>query len=276
MPADFVDLHIHTTLSDGKYSPEDIFKTAAKKGLRAIAITDHDYCSSFDRISELAEQYELETVAGVEISTSYGGKDVHMLAYGVDPTYRPLQEELQKIRESRENRAEKIIENLKTMFDLPIEFEDVLAVSKTNIARPHISAALIKKKIAKNEQEAFVKYLNNESPAYVQKRKLDAIEAIKLICNANGLPVLAHFGRYYNLEMLEEFRQAGLAGIEIQHPSHTLKLKTELELYCKKHHLLQTGGSDFHTERTRYGGLGSQNVPYLYFEKITEKLKMSV
>jgi hypothetical protein len=271
-----VDLHLHSTQSDGAHSLNFLFQESAKKGLKAIVVTDHDVCTSGADIAPLAAKYNLETLVGVEISTSFENRDIHMLAYGVNTNSQALKRELEKIRESRHTRAKTMVQNLRDHYNLDISFSDVTKISAENIGRPHIAAALINKKIVRNISEAFKKYLHNDSLSFVAKRKLDTLKSIKLIHQAGGVAIVAHFGRYYNLQMLEEMVDADLDGIEIQHPSHTLKLKTELDLYCKRHNLLRSGGSDFHFAKNKMSGIGSQHVPYEYFEEIKNKLSMAV
>lgn len=266
------DLHLHTTCSDGTFSIRDLVSRAKRRKVAAISITDHDYCESLDEIERWCDHYGVETISGTEISTVKNGSELHLLGYGFDPDHRPLKRELIKIRKSRTARAEKMVKNLQRIFKLDINMNDVTKLTTSNIGRPHIARALVNKGLVSDVNTAFVKYLNNESPAYVGKYTVDTSRAIQLLHDAGGVAVLAHLSRYPDWQMIDDLVADGLDGLELQHPSHNLELKAKIESFARRRKLLLTGGSDFHGGRSPSNDIGSEMVPYEFFEFLRDRV----
>ncbi|MCM0648566.1 PHP domain-containing protein [Clostridium swellfunianum] len=244
----FTDLHIHSRYSDGMLWPEQIIKIAMKKGLKYLSITDHDTVNSQFSIDELSSRYKINIVPGLELSTEYKDREIHILAYFIDVEDTKLQVMLEKTRESRINRAKEIIHKLNSI-GIDISYAEILQEG-VSIGRPHIAKILVSKGYANTTKEAFHQYLMKDKPAYVDRFKVNYKDALKLISDCKGISVLAHPGEIYKgiqiEELLREFRVYGLKGIEVFHPSHTQKQTNDYYNLAKKYSLHITGGSDCH------------------------------
>ena len=243
-----VDLHTHTTVSDGTLSPTALVELAAKVGLAAIAITDHDHLGALPEARRAGDRLGVEIVAGVELSVSYGDADVHLLGYFVDPDEPRLAARLAQFRAVREERGRLIVEKLQAL-GVDIQMSDLPAAQ--SVGRPHVAQALVAKGIVKSVDEAFQKWLGDGGPAYVEKAKMDGREAIALVHGAGGVAVLAHPGllsdkvRY---RALRELAAAGLDGVEVEHSRHSAEERRRLRDLAAELSLIETGGSDFHGE----------------------------
>lgn len=244
----FSDLHIHSRYSDGCLWPEEIIKIADDKGLKCISITDHDTVDSQICIEAMSKKFDLRVISGVEISTEYMDREIHILGYYIDYANSELTEELEKIKESRKNRAKEIISKLNHL-NMHVNFDDI-SVNNYCIGRPHIAKALVSKGYVSNTKEAFQQFLIKGKPAYVARFKINYKDALKLICNCGGIPVLAHPGEIYKGVQIEalikEFKVYGLKGIEVFHPSHSVSEVNTFYNIAKKYSMLITGGSDCH------------------------------
>jgi 3',5'-nucleoside bisphosphate phosphatase len=240
-----LNLHIHSTFSDGVFKPKHILDTSRQNGIDIISITDHDTVEAYKHIHQAG--LAVRILPGIEFSSNWDDQDVHILGYGVDTRNRVLADMLAWMKEGRHSRAEKMIEKLENM-GIKIPFDLVLSFTgeKNLIVRPHIAQALIAQKYCKTKQEAFDKYIGNESPAYVPKPKLLTPEVIDLIHSVGGLSVVAHPGKLKHMSYLEEFAGMGIDGVEVYHPDHKADMIDALQDFCQKYDLYQTGGSDFH------------------------------
>ncbi len=242
------DLHIHTTASDGVFSPKEVINMAVETGLQGIAITDHDtvggIAAAVKYVNELQEPFEF--VPGIEINTDYKSNDVHILGYFIDYKNKSFLNELTKLRELRYARALEIIDKLANM-GLLIDLMTVQNYAAGGlIARPHIAQALIAKGYVLTIKEAFDKYLSRGKPAYVPRAKFLPIEAIELIKMVGGIAVLAHPGLIEDKNIIQEVVQMGIEGIEVYYPEHSVgEIDNYLQI-CREENLLITGGSDFH------------------------------
>lgn len=245
----FADLHIHSTFSDGSLTPSEILEIARRKQIHCIAITDHD---------TVVSQYELESnfhsiyprvIPGLEISTEYDGYEVHFLAYFIDIYDKVLIEMLDTIRNARIERVKYIIEELRKL-DIYISENEIELDKYVSIGRPHVAKVLVKRGISTGIKEAFRQYLAKGKPAYVDRFKVNYKDALKIIREAGGIPVLAHPGEIYKglttEKLIKEFKVYGLKGIEVFHPSHSNDEVNKFYNLAKKYGLLITGGSDFH------------------------------
>ncbi|MCC5926736.1 MAG: PHP domain-containing protein [Bacteroidetes bacterium] len=240
------DLHVHTTASDGKFSPQQVIDLAVSKGLKGLSITDHDSIEGYLSMREYAQQKDIELLSGVEISCDYNGREAHVLAYGFDATSADLQQMLREQRQKRTTRSKQIISKLNTLgFD--IEYDEVRAeAGKASISRNHIADVMRQKFIVASRKEAFDRFLYTGGPAYVQNGYITVNEAIELVHQCGGVCVLAHPGPYYIFEDLRYFLNAGIDGMEYIHPSHNFQTQKKIKDYAENYNLLLTGGSDFH------------------------------
>jgi len=272
----FVDLHTHSTASDGTLSPEAIIELADRIKLAAVALTDHDSAAGLSSARKAAIRFErLAFVPGIEVSAQYPQGTMHILGYGIDENSPTLSALLNVLRQARNERNPRIIANLKAL-GLPIDMEDVLrcapqahnsAPGELIIGRLHIAHAMVKKGLVVNVQEAFSRYLGTGGIAYVDKEKLKPAEVISAIRSAGAIAVLAHpvHLNCRNRKQLEkitrELMDYGLSGIEAYHCDHNSSLTRQyIEL---SHHLKLTivGGSDFHGATKADVRLGRPKVP---------------
>jgi len=250
------DLHIHTTHSDGRLSPEEILRKAEKAGLDFISFTDHDTITAYAQISAVKKNYNVKIINGVEISANIGEKEVHLLAYCFDLENKELNYFFNQIKIDRRTRAYEIVRKLRS-FDLEITIEDVEQVSGNSpICRPHIATALVNKGLVKNFYEAFNKYIHDKGPANERKIRVSVKSVIKLIHNAGGLVFIAH-PYILDAETLNKVISLNPDGIEVIHPLHKKQDVNRFTNIARKFNLLQSGGSDFHgrteTEDKRFG-----------------------
>jgi len=276
-----VDLHVHSTHSDGTLTPARLVEEAMWAGLTALALTDHDTISGNDEFLAAGAARGLHVIAGVEISAQYenpeldGSRDGEMHILGYFPHWNPATAAklapLSRIRSARNERNPKIIARLQTL-GCNLSYDEVVALAGNEVVgRPHIAAVLVAKGYAKNSQDAFNRYLAKGAPAYVPKAIFPQRDAVQLIAQAGGLPVLAHpkLLGITSIKLLEQIVEslidAGLRGIEAYYSSHQ---PADVECYlaiAQRYGLLVTGGSDFHganKPRIQLGrGFGSLNVP---------------
>lgn len=257
-----LELHCHTTHSDGTLTPKQLVEAANAAGVRVLAITDHDTMSGWQEAMATAAEYGIEIVPGLELSTVHNGRSMHIL--GFYPNAERLQAPLQERIAGRYRRAQRMIEKLAEL-GYPIE----LSASSNSMApgRPHIAAALVRAGYAQSSQEAFERWIGEDKPAYVGYEKFSAQEGIQLLRQCDAVPVWAHpyLFRGGDVEaVLPELVAAGLLGVEVYHPSHTPSQTRKLEELCKTYGLIMTGGSDYHgpgKNDDRHSGLNQLHLP---------------
>jgi predicted metal-dependent phosphoesterase TrpH len=263
-----LDLHIHTTASDGVLTPAEVVRVAVDKGLEAIAITDHDTTAGIDAALEAAQASRLEVIPGIELSTEEGSREVHILGYYIDHGDEALQERLAVLRRARRDRAWKMVKKLEGL-GLPVSWEHVEAIADQTSAfgRPHIAQALLERGYVGSVNEAFDRYIGLRGPAYVARYKLTPEEAIQMVAHAKGLPVLAHPWRQE--EIVPRLSALGLVGLEVYYPSYSEDERELLAALAEKHDLVATGGSDFHGYRVDASlSLGEVPVPFESLERL--------
>lgn len=267
MPA---DLHIHSKLSDGTESPEEIVKLAKSGGLKTIALTDHDNVDGVRDAAAAGKQLGVEVMPGIEFTCEVPGTEVHILGYFIDTEQPALLKELERIQEGRVKRIHKISEKLKTL-GIDLRPEEVFKFSGRKApGRPHVARALIAKGVVSSFKEAFDRFLEFKGPAYVSHYKLAPREAIKLILSAGGLPVMAHPAVTGRDEIIEKLTGEGLAGLEAYYPSHGPQQTEHYVNLARKLGLIPTGGSDYHGKNSgREIRLGDFSIP----DELAEKLK---
>jgi 3',5'-nucleoside bisphosphate phosphatase len=263
-----VDLHAHTTFSDGLLSPEELVARAAEKHLAALAVTDHDTVDALAR-ARAAAPAGLELISGIEMSTAFDGADLHVLGYYLNPDDGALRERLQGFQREREQRALAIVERLRVL-GAPVELEAVLELAGPGVVgRPHVAAAMVSAGLVTDIDEAFERYLGSQAPAYVPRPAFSPSEAIALIHAADGVSVLAHPGSQMPDSVIERLHASGLRGIEVWHPQHGGATVRRYRALAQRLGLLETGGSDFHGEH-RSVDLGELPVPVTVLDPLKQ------
>lgn len=258
-----VDLHIHTTASDGRFSPGEIVRKAVAAGVLVMALADHDSVDGIAPAQQAAREFpQLTFIPGVEISTDIDEGEVHVLGYFIDYRRPDLKAALDKFRTSRLGRAQGMIEKLKGL-GVEIEWSRVQEIAGTgSVGRPHIAQAMLEKGYIANLKDAFVKYIGRNGPAYVERYKMTPAEATSLIVQSQGLPVLAHPLTINGLEaMVAELQAAGLVGLETYYSQYTSEEVRDLVGLANVHGLLTTGGSDYHGIDESETPLGGIDMP---------------
>ncbi|MDO9333281.1 MAG: PHP domain-containing protein [Dehalococcoidales bacterium] len=259
-----VDLHIHTTASDGKCTPSEIVRKAAELGLGVIAITDHDTVEGIPAALETAKNYPaLRVIPGVELSTDIPKGEIHILGYFIDYTDEEFRASLETMRNSRVERARKMVENLSRL-GIRLEWRRVQEIAGGGaFGRPHIAQAMLEKGYISSFQDAFRNYIGHGGPAYVERDKLTPVEAVKLILKADGLPVLAHPLTAGDVEgTIVELKAVGLVGMEVYYASYSFEDINPLRGLAYQHGLIATGGTDYHgIDETAETMIGGADVP---------------
>ena len=269
-----IDLHIHTTASDGTFTPEEAVKKAAELGLRAIAITDHDNIEGHAEAVAAGERYGVELVRGIEVSTKYG-VSIHILGYFVES----LVPELAELVNERDRRNMEITA-LMAADGLPVRYEDMKERFGTAIGRPHFGRVLMELGLAESVEDAFRRYLNKGQRYFVPRRTLDIDSTVEAIVRSGGVPVLAHPFQYKKdeaqlREMIERCMAHGLRGIECRYSGYDAEKTACLEALAEEYGLLKTGGSDFHGQNKPSISMGTGingelDVPCEWLEKLRE------
>lgn len=242
------DLHVHSTYSDGTLAPSEVLDRAIAKGLKGIALTDHDNVDGIAEALAEAKKRNFQLIPGVEITTDFGDYEAHILGYNFDWQHPRLLQKLEQIVASRVRRAQSMIEKL-NHHHVPVTWEQVLKFSNGRfVGRPHIFKAMeaIGYVDREHRNSVFDYYLGQSGVAYIPHQEIETKEAIELILDAGGIPVLAHPGRVGADHLIEQFAGWGLRGIEVYYPSHTQELIDQLLIVAEKLQLYVTGGSDFH------------------------------
>ena len=257
-----IDLHTHSTDSDGTFGPAELDLLAAERDLQVVALTDHDTTDGLPEALGTGLDVGVEVVPGVEFSAEYLGTSVHILCYWMDAEDPALQLELRRLREDRYRRGELMVEKLGSL-GLPLAFERVREIAgDATIVRPHIAQAMVEAGIVQTEKEAFERYIGDGGPAHVAKHALDPLDAVALIEGAGGVCVLAHPGMWGDQssvpdELIERMAAAGMRGLEVDHPDHPPEARERYRALADRLGLIATGGSDCHGTRYDPVRLGS-------------------
>lgn len=267
----YADLHLHTKLSDGSLEVEELLTLCKRKGLRCISITDHDNLDGYNMAIEPAKELGLEIIPGIEISSVWQGKDIHILGYYCDHTNLALNMEIQDFAKQRVTRVKAIIKKLNAL-GIDITFEKVLSYCKGKvIGRPHIAMSLVDEEYISNFSEAFTKYLGDGCIAFVEKKGLNPQETIRLIENAGGIAVLAHpYKSGLSDEFIEQMVEWGVQGMEVYCPSQKGAVGRKYKEMALHYGLVGTGGSDFHTESGTYPP-NCTKMPYSVVQALRER-----
>jgi predicted metal-dependent phosphoesterase TrpH len=274
----YVDLHLHTTASDGVLTPSEIVRYAKAKGLQAIAITDHDTIEGCEEGLAEGDRIVFEVIPGIEISAEHSPGSMHVLGFFLDIHHPLLNERLKFLQKARAERNPRIVEKLNGL-GMDITFEEVLKASGGGqVGRPHFANVLLEKKYVKSFQEAFDRFLKKGAPAYVDKFRFTSKEALHFINEAKGVAVLAHpntlgMNGYAELEKLVlRLVEEGLKGIEVYYPEHSVSETAQYKSLAERCGLLATGGTDYHgMEKNQLDigvGRGEMKLPYSIVENM--------
>jgi predicted metal-dependent phosphoesterase TrpH len=260
-----IDLHLHSTASDGTSAPEVVVLAARDAGLRALALTDHDTVEGIATARDAAKAAGLELVPGVELSAYEGTDEVHILGLHI-VQLDAMRDSLAVFREARRERAAGIVRLLNGL-GVRITFDDVLAVAgDAAMGRPHVARAMVENGWAMDLRDAFDRYLGAGRPAYLDKRRVSIPEAIELIHQCGGIAVLAHPGPESTHERIERLAAMGLDGLEVIHPSHSADDRARLLSLTKHLNLVPSGGSDSHGSADGTRVVGAMKVPGEWLE----------
>lgn len=260
VPGRRVDLHTHSTASDGSVSPTGLVDQARAAGLVAVALTDHDTVGGVAEARAAGARVGLDVIAGVELSAVEGDSEVHILGLHLAET-RTLEPALEALREGRIRRAEKMVATLCTL-GAPLTMEAVMAQAGPGaVGRPHVARALIAAGWARDQRDAFDRFLGAGRPAFIAKQRLTVADAVQLVHDAGGVAVVAHPGREGIRTRLEAWRAAGVDGVEVRHPGHSAEDEGRLGALADVLDLLPSGGSDWHGAVEGPRVLGAISVP---------------
>lgn len=244
-----LDLHIHTTASDGAWSPEQVVRGARRGGLDVIAIADHDTVAAVQSARAVAVELDVQVIPALEASSTWENREIHILGYFVDPEMPALLRHTRRAAELRESRMREMLSKLSVQ-GIEVPFEEVeraAGVHRVNLGRPHLARALVALGFAASVPDAFSKLIGDPCPAFVPTRLGAPEEAVALILESGGIPVWAHPPGDLMDALLPRLMKAGLRGLEVYRPSHDRNDVLRLEAVCRSSGLLRSGGSDWHT-----------------------------
>ncbi|HAE83984.1 MAG TPA: PHP domain-containing protein [Ktedonobacter sp.] len=260
----YIDLHTHSTASDGIYSPTELLHRAKDIGLRVVALTDHDSTDGLLEAAQVASRLDIELIPGIEINTDVAGGEVHVLGYFPEYERPAFQAVLKVLRDARERRGQRMVELLNEQ-GIAVSWERVREIAQGSVGRPHVAKALLEAGYVKTIGEAFDTYIGKGCYAYVPRYRLTPVDAVHLIVSANGLPVIAHPVELPGLaelrSWLPELCEAGMAGLETYYGPYTTEEEQALRALADEFHLIPTGGTDFHGPGIHPTPLGGRHVP---------------
>ena len=271
-----IDLHMHTTASDGTFTPEELVARAWQAGIRTMSVTDHDTMAGVARATLEAESRGMTMVPGIEVTSVDGGKDVHVLAYFLPESVPPLQSLIARQRQNRIERANEIAERLAGL-GVPIDIVPLVEAAQKNggksLARPQIARALIEAGHVASVAEAFDRYLSEDRPAYVPHHGASPAQVVEIVAAAGGLASLAHPGYTKKDELIPGLVDSGLGAIEAYHSSHDAEAEARYLQMAARYGVDVTGGSDYHGEGTRRSEFfGVTNLPPERFEALLRRV----
>ena len=282
------DLHIHTNYSDGVFTPEKIVDAAINANLDVIALTDHDNILSYEvaqnYISELKKEGKktIEVIQGIEVNTMHIDYEIHILGYFMNPQDNDFQELIKSQQLARVKQTKEIVTLLNKKEGIHVKYEDILSqvAEGGSIGRPHIAKAITNAGGTSNVMEAYAKYINDNSPVYVKRKTVTPHEAVEIIYDAGGIPVIAHPHDLDNAEeLIKKLMHCGLRGIEAYHRKHSPAIVEYFSSMAEELGLIVTGGSDFHAPNIMNGQiiLGKNFVPeWVYYKLIEEKKRLDL
>jgi predicted metal-dependent phosphoesterase TrpH len=267
----YIDLHTHSTASDGIYSPTELLRRAKDIGLRVLALTDHDSTGGLEEAAQVAAALDIDFIPGIEINTDVAGGEVHVLGYFPEYERPAFQAVLKVLRDARERRGQRMVELLNE-HGIAIAWERVRQIAQGSVGRPHVAKALLEAGYVQTIGEAFDRYIGKGCYAYVPRYRLTPEDAVLLIASANGLPVMAHPIELPGLDELRKWlpglREAGMVGLETYYGPYTTGEELALRALADEYHLIPTGGTDFHGPGIHPTPLGGRPVPFEAVERL--------
>ncbi len=274
MPTARVDLHCHSTASDGEYPPADVARRAQAAGLAAIALTDHDTTGGVPEATRAGEALGLRVVSGCEFSVKAPWGELHLLGYFLPPGHARLEEFLAGTRAARHRRAEQIVGHLRRL-GVMIELADIVRVADGGaVGRPHVARVLVQRGVSVDMNDAFARYLGRGRSAYVEKPLPTLQQVTELVHAVGGVAVAAHLGDHGTEGQIRQFQEQGLDGLEVRHPSHSPGIERRLTGIAQRLGLAISGGSDWHGDMEvgdSHAPLGGMEVPLEWLEKLEER-----
>ena len=243
-----VDLHLHTTASDGRLSPTELVRLVAEQGLQQVSISDHDTTEALEEAFQAALEFpELRIIPGIELSTDIPGDEIHILGYFIQYQDKEFQQILEGFRRGRVDRAREMVEKLATL-GVQLEWERVQEIAGDgSVGRPHIALAMVEKGYCKEPKDAFPEYLGRNGLAYAERSKMSPEEAVEMLLKVGGVPVLAHPAYMSDLESkLPELKAAGMIGMEVYYSKFDPDTIKHLQDLASQYDLIPSGGSDYH------------------------------
>ncbi len=269
--AQIIDLHTHSTASDGIYTPTQLLAHAKEADISILALTDHDSTDGIVEAAEAARQQGIDFIPGIEVNTDTHGGEVHVLGYFLEYERPAFQAILKVLRDARERRGQRMVELLNEQ-GVHVAWERVREIAQGSVGRPHVAKALLEAGYVQTIGEAFDTYIGTGCPAYVPRYKLSPEDAVRLIVSANGLPVIAHPITLPGLTELRNWlpglRAAGLVGLETYYGPYTTQDEQALLTLANEYQLIPTGGTDFHGPGIHPTPLGGRAVPYMAVEQL--------
>jgi predicted metal-dependent phosphoesterase TrpH len=267
----FADLHLHTSFSDGTYSPEELTSHGQRYGFSALALTDHDTLEGCARMAEACRTAGMEFISGTELTAEQEGNELHILGYLMDTSDPKLLTEIGRFQEVRRNRIREMVARLNQVH-VPLEAETVFALANCRSpGRPHVARALVQAGLCGSLDEAFERFLKKNRPAWVPKFKMSAADAINLIHRAGGVAIMAHPGLNHADDTIPGMVAAGLDGLECFHTKHSTAMAEHYLGLADQFRLLVTGGSDCHGMNKGKPLIGSVKLPYEHVERLKAK-----
>lgn len=270
-----IDLHSHTTASDGQHSPDELLALAAQAGVKALAVTDHDTVAGLAGASAAALRFGIELVAGIELSAFLDNREVHVLGHFVDPASDELRSFSALLKTERASRMEAMVVKMNGL-GYPITMADVLAIAgEAQLGRPHLARALVERRFCSSTKDAFDRFLGAGKQAFVDRYRLSCEEAIALIDRAGGVATVAHPGvsRIEKMD-LSRLKAVGLTGLEVYHPDHVPSAREKFLGFARSLELIPTAGSDFHGEKVAPGrALGAATMPPMEFQALRQRAR---
>lgn len=271
----FVDLHAHSTASDGSRAPAEVVREAKRVGLAALALTDHDTVAGIAEATATGAELGVRVVAGIELSAVEGDTETHILGLHLSDLHE-MENTLVGLREMRRTRAQRMVARLNEL-GVRIELPSVLEQAAGGaIGRPHVARALVAEGWATDLRDAFDRYLGNGKPAYIPKDRLAARDAIAIIHRAGGIAVLAHPAHGGTLDRIAAFVEEGIDGVEVRHPSHSSEDVARLGALVEHFKLVPSGGSDWHGASEGPRTLGMMRVPAAWLARQDERIAARV
>jgi predicted metal-dependent phosphoesterase TrpH len=274
-----IDLHSHTTASDGQFPPAELVRRAREAGVTRLAITDHDTVNGLPEALAAAGPAGLEIVPGIEVSSAFAKADIHLLGHFVDPRHPGLTAFCARREGDRRRRMEEMVQRMNAL-GFPVRMEQVQSIAgdSENLCRPHLARALVEMGYCRDPQEAFDRFIGDGRPAFVPTERIAAGDAIALIHSAGGAATLAHPGpdRFHRYE-IGQLRALGLDGLEVYHPDHDPGTRERYLGIAREHDLVPTAGSDFHGDRVAPDRqLGTASLALAHFEALRSRARRNV